>query len=107
MLRGASKSMAEHKIEQLFVSTRSQILHAQVIKRLQYLGYKIEVTSDFDNETTPFDGFVIATAPNITPTSKNNLGLLIGRADNLSLTPEKAMIKLGGEAEYKHQDTDN
>ena len=107
MLRGASKSLAEHKIERLFVSTHSQTLHAQVIKRLQYLGYKIEVTSDFDNETTSFDGFVFATAPHIKPTFKNNLGLLFGRADNLNLTPEKVMIKLGAIAQYKHQDTSN
>ena len=94
MLRGASKSLAEHKIERLFVSTHSQALHAQVIKRLQYLGYKIEVTSDFDNETTSFDGFVFATAPHIKPTFKTNLGSLFGRTENLTLNSQQIIARL-------------
>jgi len=94
MLCGAEKSLAKHTIERLFISTHSQTIHTEVLKRLQKAGYKIEVTSDFDSETTSFDGFVFATASHIKQTFETNLGSLFGRTGNLTLNPQQIIARL-------------
>jgi hypothetical protein len=45
------------------VSTHSQALHQQVIGRLEALGYRIEISSDFEHHTSAYDGLVCATHP--------------------------------------------
>lgn len=65
MLSGARVSLHGRMIDRLFISTHSQALHEQVVESLEGVGYRIEVASDFDHETTSFDGFVFATSPAI------------------------------------------
>jgi hypothetical protein len=42
-------------------------LHHSVVRKLSDFGYRVEVSSDFDSETTSFDGFVFASAPSVNP----------------------------------------
>jgi hypothetical protein len=63
MLDGARATLAGAKIDYLFISTHSQKLHSDVVQTLGSFGYRIEVSSDFDNDTTSFDGFVFASSP--------------------------------------------
>ena len=63
MLDGARATLADTKIDYLFISTHSQKLHSDVVQTLGNFGYRIEVSSDFDNDTTSFDGFVFASSP--------------------------------------------
>ena len=67
MLEGATRSLAEQRVTYVFVSTHSQQLHHSVVKRLLDSGYRVEVSSDFDSETTSFDGFVFASNPSVRP----------------------------------------
>ena len=66
MLEGARATLASTKIDYLFISTHSQKLHTDVVQTLGHFGYRIEVSSDFDNDTTSFDGFVFASSPSAT-----------------------------------------
>jgi len=67
MLRGAVKSLSERLIDYLFISTHSQSLHVEVTRELEKSLYRIEVSCDFDSETTSFDGFVMASSPDVRP----------------------------------------
>jgi hypothetical protein len=63
MLEGAGRTLTERRADYLFISTHSQTIHEQVVSQMIELGYHVEVSSDFDNETTAHDGFVFATNP--------------------------------------------
>jgi hypothetical protein len=63
MLEGCHESLAETRIDYLFISTHSQDIHVNTLKELNGHGYRVEVSSDFDNETTSFDGFIFASSP--------------------------------------------
>jgi hypothetical protein len=67
MLDGARQALTAHKVDYLFVSTHSQALHAGVKARLEAHGYRIEADSDFENESTSYDGLVFASSPNVDP----------------------------------------
>ena len=64
MLKGCQNSLSEERVDYLVVSTHSQEKHFGVVTTLAGLGYRIEVTSELDNETTSFDGFVFASSRN-------------------------------------------
>ncbi len=66
MLEGARTTLDRAAVDYLFISTHSQELHQQVVSRLGEHGYRVEVSSDFDNETTSYDGFVFASSPRAT-----------------------------------------
>lgn len=70
MLAGAAGTLTGTKVDYLFVSTHSQALHRHVIGTLVAHGYRVEVSSDFENETTSFDGFVFASSPRKAPVFK-------------------------------------
>lgn len=70
MLEDCSKSLETKIIDCLFISTHSQQLHQEVIKRLKNQEYRIEVSSDFDYGTTSFDGLIFASSPSIEPIFK-------------------------------------
>jgi len=70
MLDGSSNALRDNKIDYLFVSTHSQKLHADVIERLLECNYRVEIVSDFDHETTSFDGFIFASSPTVAPVFK-------------------------------------
>lgn len=65
MLDGCSGSLHEKSIDYIFISTHSQEIHNEVINKLNFLEYRIEVSSDVDIETTSFDGFVFASTPRL------------------------------------------
>jgi hypothetical protein len=62
LLDGGRRTLGGARVDYLCVSTHSQALHARVCDELTRLGYRVEVSSDFDNETTAFDGFVFASS---------------------------------------------
>jgi hypothetical protein len=66
MLDAARATLASTKIDYLFISTHSQKLHGDVVRTVGDYGYRVEVSSDFDNDTTSFDGFVFASSPGAT-----------------------------------------
>lgn len=63
MLQGCQASLRAHAIDYLFISTHTQDLHGQVIAQLKEHNYRVEVSSDFDFETTSYDGFIFASSP--------------------------------------------
>jgi hypothetical protein len=65
MLEGGTDTLRNHLIDYIFISTHSQDLHENVIKKLESFGYRIEVSADFDRETTSYDGFVFASSPSV------------------------------------------
>jgi hypothetical protein len=65
MIIDSSNTLSNYAIDYLMISTHSQSLHYSVIEHLVKHNYDIEVTSDFDNETTSCDGFILASSPKI------------------------------------------
>jgi hypothetical protein len=63
MLEGCDGVLAERRIDYLFISTHSQDIHENTLKNLTRHGYCIEVSSDFDHQTTSYDGFIFASSP--------------------------------------------
>jgi hypothetical protein len=60
MLAGCRNCFQSKIIDYAFISTHSQETHGAVKGTLSAAGYRIEVSSDFDNETTSYDGFLFA-----------------------------------------------
>jgi hypothetical protein len=67
MLPGGSETFIAQKIDYVFISTHSQESHVLVKSWLRNYGYRIEVASDFEHDTTSHDGFVFASSPNVQP----------------------------------------
>ena len=65
MLEDCRRSLSAKSIDYVFISTHSEQLHQEVTKRLERFKYRIEVSSDFETETTSFDGFVFASSPSM------------------------------------------
>ncbi len=63
MLDGAKSFLDAQAAKYIFLSTHGQKIHEEAIKTLESYDYTIEVSSDFDNHSTSFDGFILATAP--------------------------------------------
>ncbi|MGD1015431.1 MAG: FkbM family methyltransferase [Roseiarcus sp.] len=62
MIAGAKNALATQLVDYIFVSTHSQELHRRTVMEIERLGYRIEVASDYDNESTSFDGLVFASS---------------------------------------------
>jgi|SRR5580658_7757160 hypothetical protein len=60
LLDGGRRTLGNSQIDYICLSTHSQALHQGVAEELTRFGYRVEVSSDFDNETTSFDGFIFA-----------------------------------------------
>lgn len=71
LLQGGRETLGNSRIDYLFVSTHSQALHQGVAEELTRFGYRVEVSSDFDNETTSFDGFIFAASATTDPIFSN------------------------------------
>jgi hypothetical protein len=67
MLQGAQDVLARRRIKYLFISTHSQPIHAEIVNGLDKLGYRVEISSDFELQTTSYDGFVFASSPEVEP----------------------------------------
>lgn len=85
MLEGCRESLEQGKIDHIFVSTHSQELHHQVIAALAEANMRVEVTADFENETTSFDGLVFATRSDLRPVFQHFKP--VGRRDLLAGDP--------------------
>ena len=66
MLQGGYNAFQARQVDYVFIATHSQELHAAVSELLGGYEYRIEVSSDFANETTSYDGFIFASSPNVT-----------------------------------------
>lgn len=67
MLQGAQDILAKRRVHYVFISTHSQAIHGTIVDGLGRLGYRVEISSDFDVQTTSFDGFVFASSPEVEP----------------------------------------
>jgi hypothetical protein len=65
MLQGAESVLAKRRVDYLFIATHSQALHYEVVDRLKAHGYRVEISSDFEEQSTSFDGFVFASSPEV------------------------------------------
>ncbi len=92
MLAGAQQTLGERRVDYLFISTHSQQLHHEVLDGLKLLGYRIEVSGDFDDETTSCDGFVFASNPQV-PEVFNNF-VAPGRTKICELQPDQLISAL-------------
>jgi hypothetical protein len=71
LLDGGRHTLGNSQIDYVCVSTHSQALHHRVAEELTEFGYRVEVSSDFDNETTSFDGFIFAAGHSMRPVFSN------------------------------------
>jgi hypothetical protein len=71
MLEGAEDVLTRRRVQYLFISTHSQQIHTAIVGQLDHLGYRVEISSDFDLQTTSFDGFVFASSPDVDPVFGN------------------------------------
>lgn len=62
MLDDCTQSLQQQRIDYVFISTHSQQLHNEVLRRLKLFNYRIEISSDFDHQTTSLDGFIFASS---------------------------------------------
>ena len=84
MIIDSSNALSNHSIDYLMISTHSQALHYSVIDHLIKYNYNIEVSSDFDNETSSCDGFILASSPKVDKIVSNWKPL--GRSEIVNLT---------------------
>lgn len=85
MLQGARDVLTRQRVRYLFVSTHSQQIHQDVVGQFKNLGYRVEISSDFDVQTTSYDGFVFASSPG-TDAVFGDVAIL-GREDILGSRP--------------------
>jgi len=65
MLQGAESVLTKRRVDYFFVATHSQAIHRDVVARLKAQGYRVEISSDFEDQTTSYDGFVFASSPDV------------------------------------------
>lgn len=94
MLRGAARALEGKSIRYLFVSTHNQELHLQVVRILDGLGYRVEVSSDVDSHSTSCDGLVFASSPDAEPIFPDRR--FIGRLEICQATPLQLLQSLNG-----------
>jgi Methyltransferase FkbM domain len=97
MLEGCQKSLKECLIDHLFISTHSQELHMKTVSEIERVGYVLEVSSDFDNDTTSYDGFVFASSPRAKKLFEGFAPL--GRTSIVQSVPDRLLTTL---LEIKH-----
>lgn len=64
---GADATLSRDRADYVCISTHSETLHQAVVERLGRWSYRIEVSSGVDTHTTSYDGFVLATSPQVAP----------------------------------------
>jgi len=92
MLEGCGRTLAERRADYLFISTHSQALHEQIVRDTTAFGYRVEVSSDFDEQTTSFDGFVFASSPDAALIFRNFKP--IGRTQIVRSRPQELLTAL-------------
>jgi hypothetical protein len=93
MLKGATNSLKSRAVDYVLISTHSQDLHHQVVKEMRSHEYRVEVSCDFDQESTSFDGFVLASSPDVRPVFERELKFL-GRAAIVETSPLDVLTAL-------------
>ena len=88
MLGGFRRALERGAVDYMFISTHSQPLHAEVVRVLGLFGYRVEVSSDFEFETTSYDGFIFASharLPRVVPIDPNftRVGIVQSSASEL------------------------
>ena len=94
MLNGANNFLAQQVANYIFLSTHSQKIHEEAKRILESFDYVIEVSSDFDNHTTSYDGFILATASSAESIFKTFHPF--GRSEIISGTPSEMIKYLDG-----------
>lgn len=94
MLSDCSQTLREHKADYLFISSHSQELHQGVCEELKKFDYRIEVSSDVENDTTSFDGFVFASSPKKKPVFSHFAPM--GRTEIEAATPQQLINYTAG-----------
>ncbi len=92
MLKGARASLAAHRIDNVFISTHSQNLHSICQRMLADQGYNVEVSADWANETTSYDGFMFARRNSLPSLFKDFRPL--GRAAITGATPAELLASI-------------
>jgi hypothetical protein len=92
MLEGCARTLADRRVDYLFISTHSQELHARVLSEMTRFGYRVEVSSDFTSETTSHDGLVFASSPDAIQIFENFQS--IGRTRIATSRPEDILQAL-------------
>lgn len=92
MIEGAMEALTAKRIDYLCISTHSNALHYGLCERLSGLGYRLEASSDFEAETTSFDGFLFASSPLREPVLKRYVGA--GRLELEQMTPRQNIERL-------------
>lgn len=92
MLEGCSKSLARRAIDYLFISTHSQKLHTSVTQLVEAAGYRLEISSDYDSETTSYDGLIFASSMDIPSVFANFRPL--GRVEIANASPRELLCWL-------------
>lgn len=87
MLQGGQRVLSRHIARYVLVSTHSQVLHLSVADALTRLGYRLDVSSDFEHHTTSHDGFLLASAPGEPPLFDGFIPL--GRTDMAACSRER------------------
>jgi hypothetical protein len=87
MLDGCKDTLRRGLIDYAFVSSHSQALHAEVIDKLTQSGMRVEVSSNFENETTSYDGLVFASRTSLPAVFPDFAPL--GRCEINQSNPEK------------------
>ena len=102
MLPGCAKTLAEHRADFLFISTHSQEIHQIVRNALGSFKYRVEISSNVDDETTSFDGFIFASSPKRPPVFPDFSPM--GRTQIENATPQELIAyatRLGRHLESK------
>jgi len=86
MLNGANNAFNNLLIDYVFLSTHSQDLHYSCLEWLREKRYNVIVSCDLE-ETTSYDGIIIAHSPNITL----NIDTEHKNKKNISLIPDKLL----------------
>jgi Methyltransferase FkbM domain len=92
MLQGARDVLTRRRVNYLFISTHSQPIHTEILGQLNSLGYRVEISSDFDAQTTSFDGFVFASSPDVAPVFAEVT--ILGREEIAQLRPADILKSL-------------
>jgi methyltransferase FkbM-like protein len=71
MLDGARNVLTRRRANYIFISTHSQPIHQEVVNRLGDVGYRVEISSDYEAQTTSYDGLVFASSPEVDPLFEN------------------------------------
>ena len=71
LIDGGRDTLGKAMVDYIFVSTHAQTLHNDTIKALSGFGYRVEAASDFENDTTSYEGLVFVSSPNVKPVFKD------------------------------------